>query len=756
MAAERAFCPYVGLQPFTEADRPYFFGREREIRLVGANLLAAKLTVLYGESGVGKSSLLMAGVVPQLRSKPRTAVVVFRDWQRPDAPAQVRRAVAEATVEAGGATQALDESAPLDDLLAAAGRAVGGTVLVLLDQFEEYFVYYPPGGAGDAFDAELARAVNRRDVNAGFLLSLREDSLSRLDRFRARIPTVLANPLRIRHLRPQDARAAIEKPLAVYNARPDAAGAALSIEPALVDALIEQTVSGRVSLAGRRNAGAANDVEERVEAPYLQLVLTRLWEEEARAGSAALRLATLARLGGAARIVRTHLDQVMSKLPSADQSLCARFFDRMVTPSGTKIACRLDDLKQWAPGVHEREVERVLGALAGADARILRAIDSLPGQPRQYEIFHDVLAAGVLDWQRRFQERRRRLWRIGIAAGVLFGVIAIAAWMVVDAERERNLAVERQKTAQALAALEEARAREANERAAAEKAAAAAEEARRLRAEREAALAQAMARPQQGPQQPLPQAVPPSALPPPSAGSPPPPQQQVARPAPGQAVVFVQFADPGQQADAERARRELAAAGYFAPAAEQVRAAPPRNEVRYFRDDDADAARRLAETVLRWNVGPVEVRRVTGYEQRVRVRELELWLARRDDDALRALVQRINAATAEERKPAVAELTSRYATSPAAIGEVLGLFAPERIDALRADGRINALFFLTRTVPGAWTPELERQGRQAIALLRERDASGRARMGDATRAEVQRLENLLDQVRSGAKTVPLS
>jgi WD40 repeat protein len=464
LASDAGFCPYVGLQPFTEEDRAYFFGREREIRLVGANLYAAKLTVLYGESGVGKSSLLMAGVVPELRNKPRTAVVIFREWQRPEAVSILKVAVARGADEAAGKPLGLNVGAPLDELLAAAGKGVGGTTLVLLDQFEEYFLYNPPGGAGDEFDAELARAVNRRDVNAGFVLSIREDSLSKLDRFRARIPTVLANPLRIRHLRAPDARDAIRKPLDVYNRRPETAGNPVTIEPALVDALIEQTISGRVSLA---QTGAAVDSQtesgERVEAPYLQLVLTRLWEEEARVPSRVLRVDTLRTLGGASQIVQTHLDQVMSRLSSNDQALCAEFFDRLVTPSGTKIACRLDDLKKWAGAGHLQHVERVVAALAAPEARILRAIDPLPGQPPQYEIFHDVLAAGVLAWRSHYVEARKheeakaeaerqrkeaereserqraqKRWAVLVAGlSVAIAVVAGLSWYFASEERKR-------------------------------------------------------------------------------------------------------------------------------------------------------------------------------------------------------------------------------------------------------------------------------------------------------------------------------
>ncbi|MDX6481241.1 MAG: hypothetical protein QOG85_1751, partial [Gaiellaceae bacterium] len=56
--------PYKGLAAFedSELDALLFFGREPEVDAVVANVLASRLTVLYGPSGVGKSSLLGAGV----------------------------------------------------------------------------------------------------------------------------------------------------------------------------------------------------------------------------------------------------------------------------------------------------------------------------------------------------------------------------------------------------------------------------------------------------------------------------------------------------------------------------------------------------------------------------------------------------------------------------------------------------------------------------------------------------------------------
>ena len=62
-------CPYTGLMPFTEEQAEFFFGREAEREIIAANLMASRLTLLYGPSGVGKSSVLNAGVVHDLRAR---------------------------------------------------------------------------------------------------------------------------------------------------------------------------------------------------------------------------------------------------------------------------------------------------------------------------------------------------------------------------------------------------------------------------------------------------------------------------------------------------------------------------------------------------------------------------------------------------------------------------------------------------------------------------------------------------------------
>jgi WD40 repeat protein len=399
------FCPYKGLQPYTEEDRAYFFGRERDQEIIASNLYAAPLTVLYGASGVGKSSVLLAGVVPKLRQTPRLAIVVFRDWQNPDFQSALKTELSREVERSLGKPCGADPSLPFDDFLAACARSLRGPVFFLLDQFEEYFLYHRSEDGENGFDVAFARAINREEIGANFMLSMREDGLSKLDRFQGRIPNLLANMLRLDYLDREAATRAIRRPLDEYNRRLSAGQAPVVIEDSLVGVLLRDLQTGRVTLeqAGQGQAGSAISADARIETPFLQLVLTRLWQEEMAAGSSVLRLETLNRLGGTENIARTHLDTAMEELSETERDVAARMFRFLVTPSGSKIAQDLPSLVSWSE-VDEATASSVLARLTSG-TRILRSVNAA-GQADRYEIFHDVLAPAILDWRRRYVQTR--------------------------------------------------------------------------------------------------------------------------------------------------------------------------------------------------------------------------------------------------------------------------------------------------------------------------------------------------------------
>lgn len=424
-----AASPYKGLVPFGDSDLDalFFFGREREVEVISANLVASRLTVLYGPTGVGKSSVLRAGVVRGLRAVPfPRQVVVFDSWT--DTPG---RRLTELVATAAQ----VDARASFAETLADAGAALDGELYVVLDQLEEYFVYH--GGAAEpgSFTDELADALTQSGVRANVLLCLREDALAKLDVLKTRVPGLFSNYLRLDHLGRDAARSAILGPVERWNEL-FAAGSPVTVEPELVDAVLDQVETGTL---GRARSGRAVTVRggggSTIEAPYLQLVLERLWEVERASGSSVLRHETLTELGGAASIVGDHLVRALRELSPAEKETSAGLFHHLVTPSGTKIAHTVPDLARYA-GADEDAVRTVARKLVAE--RILRTVAGASGGEPRLEIFHDVLAGAVLDWGTRFEAQRdeakaRRAAEVRHRKATLVAVAAVAALLVVGA-----------------------------------------------------------------------------------------------------------------------------------------------------------------------------------------------------------------------------------------------------------------------------------------------------------------------------------
>ncbi len=403
--------PYKGLASFedSELDALLFFGREREIAAVAANVLANRLTVLYGPSGVGKSSLLGAGVARRLREQSGAPVVVQSAWAEDPAG----RLIAAVHAECGelGATAGL-----VDTVAAAAQRS--GELHLLLDNFEEYMLYH---GVEGPLSAALPELLRRPGLRVNVLLALRDDALAELDEFAGRIPELFSNLLRLDRLDREAGKAAILGPLARYS---ELAGEEFTAEDALVEAVLDE---------------ASTDTG--VEAPYLQLVLERLWEREREEGSHELRLATLRAIGGARAVVREHVRGALDALPLAEQDAAARVVRQLVTPSGRKVSHEPSDLAEYAH-VDDAELRRLLERLGRE--RIVRGVNGMQGAPTRYEIFHDVLGPPILAWQAEHRLQRERIRaqqqhrRQRAIIGAILVALAIVAGIAVFALVQRS------------------------------------------------------------------------------------------------------------------------------------------------------------------------------------------------------------------------------------------------------------------------------------------------------------------------------
>ena len=412
----RMTTPYRGLMPYSEDDWPYFFGREHESEVIGANLMASRLTLLYGSSGVGKTSVLRAGVGHKLNELAKQNVlasgeaehvaVIFSEW-RTEPIAGLLNAVATAIAATCGpsvATASPPDSSRLTEALQWWTERTDCELLIVLDQFEEYFLYHPNDEAGDFAD-QLPLAIRRPDLRVNFVLSLREDTLARLDRFKGRIPNLFENYLRLELLERKSARESIELPIQEYN-RGAPEDQQITIEPDLVNAVLDQIASEVEQPRASDRAWTPTTGAARIDPSYLQVVMDRVWTAETASGGRVLRRETLNQLGSAREILKTYLDRTLGGLSTDSQDVAAAIFHHLVTPSGMKIAHTVHDLAQYTE-LSDESVQAVVLLLAG-DLRILRSVAGPTDSTlTRYEIYHDRLADAILGWRTRHLAMRQ-------------------------------------------------------------------------------------------------------------------------------------------------------------------------------------------------------------------------------------------------------------------------------------------------------------------------------------------------------------
>jgi hypothetical protein len=288
-------CPYMGLAPFEPAHADYFFGRTLDSAVLADNVLARPIVVYYGASGVGKSSVLNVGLPRALRDLGVSADIVSRrDWHEPESVGSW-----------------------LDEVLSNALERPQQPLILVLDQFEEYFLY-PSTQQVDAFTRSLAAIVSRTDVEVHLVLALREDGLHRLDALRRYLPRLLDTTLELRQLEQAAVREAITQPIAVWNKRHQPG---VTLDDDFADVLIAEL---------RPKDQDGHPVEDgRIELTYLQLTLERIWDAEGGERATTLRTSTLnERLKGVGEISRQHVNEVLGMLTKEDQVLCATVFDR--------------------------------------------------------------------------------------------------------------------------------------------------------------------------------------------------------------------------------------------------------------------------------------------------------------------------------------------------------------------------------------------------------------------------------------------
>jgi eukaryotic-like serine/threonine-protein kinase len=295
--------PYRGLLPFEASHRGLFFGRHLEIDAVVARLRAESIVLVTGDSGVGKSSLCRAGVLP--------AVVdgaIDKNWEALTVIPGPRplTALAAALGDPDLVARVRETPALLPRELRR--RAGEGNLIVFIDQLEELITLGDPDEVA-ALDAGLA-ALAEGISGLRLLAAVRADFLARL----STLPGLGRDLSRLlyflRPLPPERLRDVIVGPAHAVNSRFESDD--------IVDDLIAATAQ-----AG--NGGL----------PLLSFALADLWEARDRATEVISRKA-VTDMGGLAGALSRHADIVIHGMLDADRDHARRILLQLVSGMGTR------------------------------------------------------------------------------------------------------------------------------------------------------------------------------------------------------------------------------------------------------------------------------------------------------------------------------------------------------------------------------------------------------------------------------------
>ncbi len=236
---------YPGLKPFERSQSAVFHGRQDDIQRLSNLILRERLVVLFAKSGIGKTSLLQAGVAPEIERQDYTPVFLRAD-KTGESLVDSMSALLSNHVQVGGRDTTGERPGEKQTLWEQMKRlefdlnGLPATPVLVFDQFEEIFTLAHGEESRNRFLAELADLANETmpealrasllgqfqagkiDVNTmqwwekqpelRVVLSIRSDFLHLIDGLSARIPGILRNRYQLQPLDRDKARTAIVQP----------------------------------------------------------------------------------------------------------------------------------------------------------------------------------------------------------------------------------------------------------------------------------------------------------------------------------------------------------------------------------------------------------------------------------------------------------------------------------------------------------------------------------------------------------------
>lgn len=366
-------CPYIGLHAFDASNQHLFYGRDQLINQILNQILVSRMVTAVGPSGSGKSSVVLAGVLPRIKNGelPGSALWHYYPVMVPGAVPLTNLALTvmppDVTKSDWINTQtALFQQNP-EHLTQIIESQTDEPAVIIIDQFEEAFTLCHDEAERDAFLENLLALIRTRDTRHLVILTMRVDYESYLNKTPLFQSLYEQGQVRVTAMSGAELREAIEKPA-------DAIG--LKFEEGLVDALVREIVGEPAAL------------------PLLQFALLQLWDDRERNR---VTWESYRRLGGVTQALANTADQLYQNLLPEEQVTAKRILLRLVRPSaGLEFTrARIPRRMLYEAGEAQDRVDRVLDRLIAA--RLIQSTAGLTRDDDQIEVAHEAL---VRNWPR--------------------------------------------------------------------------------------------------------------------------------------------------------------------------------------------------------------------------------------------------------------------------------------------------------------------------------------------------------------------
>jgi len=366
--------PYKFLDYYNPEDADIFFGRDREIRVIEQKFHNTRLLVLHGESGTGKTSLIRAGLMPRL--SPEVFVPVYVRVLRDP----LREITRELLRQLGLQDETLLDM-PLAEFLTTAAERVSKTVIIVFDQFEEFFLRFDDEARRRVI-AELAACLTEARLDVKFLFAIRSDYFALLAAFEEAIPQIFTHQIHLERLTEAQAVEAVIKPAERLGIQVD--------EPMVQIKLLPELLA--------KDGG--------IEPPLLQIVCDALYQHAQNDGRVVVDMRDYEAVGDVTGALGNYLHEKLRQF-GKHQAAARAALKALVTAEGTKRASFVPELCSRISSAGQRITEEELRRdyLDKFVRDRLVRVEEVEGQAR-YELSHDYLAKHVEVW---IEENEREL-----------------------------------------------------------------------------------------------------------------------------------------------------------------------------------------------------------------------------------------------------------------------------------------------------------------------------------------------------------